>query len=167
MESKTYLLILILIFSFISCVNSNNVEMIYKDQIGDTSFNPNLDDPEFKFCDSTNVLHKRAYISYSGGKRALEKAIIKHYEFKPEYSGFNGYFIVRFAINCNNEPGRIRIQVLDSNFNQTNCSEVLMQHIQTIFKNLKNWNHAIYKGEDYDGYTFHVIKIDHGKIQST
>ena len=160
-------IVLLLATLLFSCANKSEVQTDYRDQIGDTVFNSNLDDPQFRFCDASKVLHKRAYISYVGGKKALEDAIMNAYEFNPEHHDFSGYIIVRFAVNCEDKAGRFRMQTLDPDFNLTTCPESLSRHILTIFKNLKDWKHAIYKGESYDGYTFHTVKIDNGKIQKT
>ena len=161
--------LLILLFSFclLGCAKKTGESITYQDQIGDTPFDQNLDDVNFKFCDSTNVLHKRAWVKYTGGRKELEEDILKNYTFKPSYESFSGYFIIRFVVNCNNESGRFRMEVLDSDFNLTTCPKDLKSHIITLFKSLKNWNHAFYEGKSYDGYTFHNIKMLHGKIQKS
>ena len=163
LKNKPLLVFTILIL-LLSCQTTKESPKHYENQIGDTPFNQNLDDSNFKFCDSTNILHKRAYIRYAGGEKALEEELIKKYIFQPEYKSFNGYFIIRLAVNCNNETGRFRIQVLDSSFKKTNCPRNLEAHILYISKSLKNWNHAFYKGKDYDGYRFINIKMKKGKI---
>ena len=157
--------VLIIPFLF-SCNTTKEDHDVYENQIGDTSFDSTLDDPKFQFCDSTKVLHKRARISYSGGKKNLEESLTKAYNFKPEYSSFSGYFIVRLAVNCKNEAGRFRLQILDNDFNLTEYPESLKLHIKTIFKELSEWNHAVYENEYYDCYTFHTIKINNGKIET-
>ena len=162
--SNNLVLFLLLLF-LISCNNTEIKKTEYKDQIGDTTFNPSIDNPEFQFCDSTNVLHKRALIKYSGGKKALNEDLLKLYEYQPVYGDFNGYFIIRFAVNCKNETGRFRIEILDDNFNLTEYPEQLKQHVTTIFKTLDKWNHAVYRNKDYDGYTFRTLKITNGKIE--
>jgi hypothetical protein len=154
----------IAIFLIFGCQNSKKPQQYYENQIGDTPFDKTRDNPSFKFCDSTKVLHKRAYITYSGGKKALEEELIKKYIFQPNYKTFSGYFIIRFAVNCNNETGRFRMEVLDTNFTKTNCPEDLKNHILSLSKSLKNWNHVFYRGKDYDGYRFINIKMKHGKI---
>ncbi|WP_460219841.1 hypothetical protein [Psychroserpens sp. MEBiC05023] len=164
---KNSVRIVVLILVLMSCETSREVKTDYKDHIGDTTFNADLDDPQFQFCDSTKVLHRRALISYTGGNKALNKAILESYNYQSDYRFFSGYFIIRFAVNCKNESGRFRIQVLDTDFNSTKCPEDLFQHIQSVFKELKDWNHAIYNGKDYDSYTFRVIKIENGKIINT
>ncbi|MEO1033650.1 MAG: hypothetical protein AAFX55_19860 [Bacteroidota bacterium] len=162
---KTKLSIFIIIASILSCNHNQDTQTVYKDQIGDTSFDPNLDDINFKFCDSTNVLHKRTLVRYDGGLKALENDLISSFKPKPSHKAFNGYFIIRFAINCNNELGRYRMEILDSNFNITECPEDMKQDLLAVFKNLKKWSHPFYEGKSYDGYTFYTIKIKNGTIE--
>ncbi len=136
----------------------------YENQIGDTPYNPKLDSPNFKFCDSSNVLHKRARITYTGGEKAFEIDIINSFKTNPIPDSFSGFAIVRFAVNCKDEIGRIRIQLVDIDFNSIVENHGLVEQIKTTIKNLNNWNHAYYEGKSYDGYTFRVLKILNGEI---
>ncbi len=161
---KFYICALMVFIAFVGCKDLKTPKKTYKNHIGDTEFNPEIDNPNFKFCDSSKVLHKRALIYYTGGTRALEEALLNAYTFKPKYAYFTGYIIIRFAINCNNKIGRIRTEVLDSDFNATTDQNDIEAHFASIFKHLEHWNHAIYKGESYDGYSFYTVKIVNGKI---
>lgn len=162
---KRGLLIVILMCVF-DCIETKTPEVLsYEDEIGDTPYNPKLDNKNFKFCDSANVLHKRALVSYTGGNRVLEKDLIENYKYLPEFKGFSGFFIVRFVVNCQNKTGRFRMEILDEKFQKIDCSEKLENHILSISKGLSKWNHALYKGKDYDCYRFITIKLKNGKIQ--
>lgn len=159
----------LIIFAFtcsflISCNTKSDSTKIYLADIGDTTFKPALDTSSFKFCDSTNILHKRAYVKYTGGIRSLENDLIAQYQIKPNYKVFSGYFIVRFAVNCKDEAGRFRWEIVDPNFEETTCPNGLENDIITTLKLLDKWNHPFYRGEDYDGYTYVVIKIENGQI---
>lgn len=144
--------------------NEKEAAPIYMEHIGDTPFDSKLDDVNFKFCDTTNVLHHRGRISYTGGTPAMEKELIASYKKQPEFESFTGYFFIRFAVNCNNESGRYRWEIVDEDFKETTCSTSLEKEIITKVKSLQYWNHPIYKGESHDGYTFLIIKIENGNI---
>lgn len=148
----------------VNCQTSDESNLKYLADIGDTTFNSELDNPNFNFCDTSNVLHKRAYVKYSGGTRSLEDDIIAQYKIKPEYKAFNGYFIVRFAVNCNDETGRFRWEIVNPDFEETTCPKLLENDIIDILKALQKWNHPIYEGKDYDGYTNIIVKIENGNI---
>ncbi len=157
----------LLLFTF-SCnmqkKNEKEVAPVYMEHIGDTPFDPKLDDVNFKFCDTTNVLHHRGRISYTGGTPAMEKELIASYKKQSEFESFTGYFFVRFAVNCENKSGRFRWEIVDENFKETTCSTALEKEIISKIKSLQYWNHPIYKGESHDGYTFLIIKIENGNI---
>jgi hypothetical protein len=136
----------------------------YMEQIGDTPFDSIQDNSEFHFCDSKNVLHKRALISYQGGIKALETEIINNFKGKLDYSSFSGYFFIRLAVNCKGESDRFRWDIVDVNFKKTISPSELENEIIKIVKNLKKWTPAVMDGKVYDGYTFMIIKIINGKI---
>ena len=164
---KGIILFLILLPPLISCTQTKEKKQHYENQIGDTPFDAELDDPNFKFCDPTDVLHKRAFVNYEGGLRGLYNEIVEKYNSQPSFKSFSGYFIIRLAVNCKDEPGRFRMQIFDLNFNLSECPDDLEKHVLSIVKELKGWKHAIYQGKDYDGYKFLTIKIINGKIEKT
>ena len=67
-------------FSVLSC-NSVKEQSTPKfmNQIGDTFFDAAMDNPNFKFCDSSNVFHQRNSVYFTGGLRAMEHEIIYQY----------------------------------------------------------------------------------------
>ena len=155
--------LVVLIFTS-ACHNSEKKDKEYPAQIGDTAYNNDLDNPNFKLCDPYNTLHKRKYVTYKGGMKALKKELIDNYKFESRYISYNGYFVIRFAVNCNDIAGRYRMQTLDANLKTKNAPKKLKAHILSIFKSLKNWKHPYYEGKDYDGYSFITIKMVNGKI---
>ncbi len=163
-KARSIRFIIVLYFALISCSNVKEKKHGYENQIGDTHFNIDLDNPDFKFCDPSNVLHKRAYVGYEGGMKAIEKEIINQYNFKPSYQSYSGYFVIRFAVNCNNQAGRFRMQTLDVNFNLAKCPNQLKIQVLSIVKGLKGWKHPFYDDKDYDGYKFLSIKMVNGQI---
>ncbi|WP_298423947.1 hypothetical protein [uncultured Kordia sp.] len=167
-KKLTYIYLATLLLLAFGCNTQKESEKeiipVYSEHIGDTPFDPKLDDVNFKFCDTTNVLHHRGRISYTGGTPAMEKELIEIYKKQPEFESFTGYFFVRFAVNCKNESGRFRWQIVDEDFKETTCIASLKKEIITNVKNLEYWNHPIYKGESHDGYTFLIIKIKNGNI---
>jgi hypothetical protein len=169
MKFKTiYLYIVLVLILLCNCKSQKEPEVsqkpVYLDDIGDTIFNPELDNVNFTFCDSTDVLHKRARISYAGGTPAMEKELLEKYTKKPEYEVFSGYFFIRFAVNCKNESGRFRWEIVDEEFKETKCPKPLETAIISAVKSLQYWNHPIYQGESHDGYTFLIVKIKNGTI---
>lgn len=164
----SYLYMLMVLILFFSCISKKEAEAEKKPEymadIGNTKFNFELDDVNFIFCDSTDVLHQITRISYYGGAPAMEKELIDNYKKQPEYESFTGYFFIRFAVNCKNESGRFRWEIVNEDFKETTCPKSLEDEIITKVKSLKYWNHPIYEGESHDGYTYMIVKIENGNI---
>jgi len=168
MKTTTYLYMLMVLTLCFSCETKKEAKAAQKPEyladIGDTKFNTELDNTNFKFCDSTNVLHQRSRIAYTGGTPAMEQELISNYKKQAAFESFTGYFFIRFAVNCKNESGRFRWDIVDEDFKKTMCPASLEDEIITKVKSLKGWNHATYQGESYDGYTFLIVKIENGNI---
>ena len=164
MKYQNFIILISAFTILLGCNTNNNTHPTYLADIGDTVFNSNLDNLNFKFCDTSNVLHKRAYATYSGGIRNLEEDILNQYLINDKYKSFSGYFIVRFAINCHDETGRFRWEIVGPDFKETTCPKELESHIIAILKGLKKWNHPVYRSKDYDGYTYTIVKIENGNI---
>lgn len=154
----------IILFGVLSCNSQTKKIEDYLNHIGDTNFNSKIDDPNFKFCDSTKIYHSRSRISYKNGSKGLQNELIDGYNFQYSFKNFTGYFFIRLAVNCKNETGRFRWEIVDENHAKTNCPEKLESHIIQLIKNLKNWNGVIHNDKKYDGYTFFIIKFKNGKI---
>ncbi|TCI93182.1 hypothetical protein [Tenacibaculum sp. M341] len=158
--------LLIATISLCSCVKSDKRKTVYQEQVGDTPFDIKLDNPDFKFCDSTNVYHSRAKITYKKGNKDLEKDIKNNYVYQTSFEDVSGYFFVRLAINCEGKAGRFRVQFVDNEFKESSAPEKLKKQIISILRKLKGWKPVQSKGQLYDGYTFIVVKIANGKIIS-
>lgn len=157
----------LVLFTILGCNSKeeNNIkEEQYFKHIGDTKFDSSKDNVNFKFCDSTKVFHSRSRVSYENGHKGLQNEIIERYNYQISFNNFTGYFFIRLAVNCNNEAGRFRWEIVDENHQETTCSKTLENHIIQVVKSLKNWNAVTYEGESYDGYTFFIIKFKDGKI---
>ncbi len=159
-----HVIYMLLVFSAITCTSEKKKIKKYNEHIGDTFFNPKKDNSDFAFCDSTKVFHSRSKVQYTGSSKALETELINQYQFKSIFKNFSGYFFIRFAVNCKNETGRFRYQIVDDNFKETSCNEELVDHIISLTKSLKGWNHVKYNDKSYDGYTFLIVKLINGEI---
>ncbi|MBX2829092.1 MAG: hypothetical protein KTR22_13080 [Flavobacteriaceae bacterium] len=162
-----YLFILWLLLPFfLACENKEEVSIGYENQIGDTHYVAGLDTEEFEFCDSTNVLHKRAYVGYHGGTQALLEELNGFYDDRFIPTNFEGFFIVRLGVNCNGQPGRFRIESLDTQFNPLEENKEWEDYILSLSRRLKNWKKPYYRGQFYDGYTFFILKFNNGKMEN-
>lgn len=155
---------LVLFFSVFSCNAQKKYVKKEFNHIGDTKFTVKKDNPNFKFCDTTKIYHSRASISYKNGHKGLQNELIKQYKYKPSFKNFTGYFFIRLAVNCKNESGRFRWEIVDEEHQKTTCSKTLENYIVKLIKNLKGWKSVKHNNKSYDGYTFFIIKFKNGKI---
>lgn len=155
---------IIILFFVLSCGIKKEQSQKYFNHIGDTQFNSKKDNPNFKFCDTAKVYHSRGRISYKNGQRGLQNELINKYKKQPNFKKFTGYFFIRLAVNCKNETGRFRWEIVDENHQKTACPKKLENYIIQLVKNFKHWKGVTSEGKKYDGYTFFIIKFKNGKI---
>lgn len=154
---------LILFSLCISCDVDQETEK-YMDHIGDTTFDTYLDDPNFEICNPDEVLHSRARVRYEGGNKGLTEQLIDSFDSTKFPEKFTGYFFVRALINCKGEIGRIRYDIIDTEFKKTTCSKELESKILSIVADLNSWYPAQEGENAVDCYTFFIIKLDNGQI---
>ena len=94
----------------------------------------------------------------------LEKELKSVFVFKEEYTQYNGYCIVRFAVNCKDETDRFRLEFLNTDFKKIEIDPNFEFNIHSTVKRLNGWIHPVYKNKDYDGYSFFILKMINGKI---
>jgi len=148
--------------------NAANVEVPptkkYNDAVGDIPFQADLDDINFKLCDSTKVIHQRTGLSYEGGNETILQEYLDKFSFQSSYAEFTGYVVIRFLMNCKNETGRFRMQILADDFSLQDCPAEMRAELLSIAQGLKGWQHAPTKDANLDYSKYINIKITHGKV---
>ncbi|WP_196885512.1 hypothetical protein [Aureivirga sp. CE67] len=141
-----------------------NIDKVYSEHIGNTVFNPKKDDPNFKFCDSSEVHHSKSKIGYRGGVRAIEREFLDNYIFEEQFQDFSGSFIIRFGLNCNYETGRFRWEILDRELKETFCPEKMENHVISIVRKLEGWEHLRIDNNQPQGYGYIKLNFEKGKL---
>lgn len=127
-------------------------------------FDASLDDPNYIICDTAAIKSGRSRLKYIGGANKFRQDITSKYLFKQKYNSFNGYIVIRFIINCNNEAGRFRAQSLDLDFSPLNAPAELLTQSINLAKNLNNWTRP--KTDTKEEYSkFINLKMNNGQIQ--
>lgn len=162
----------ILVLSFfliISCSTkeeTNNPPREYAHDVGDIVFDPNLDDSDFKLCDSTKITTSRRALLLHGSSNGVSKACFDQFKFNTDFESFSGYITIRFIVNCNNQSGRFRVASLDWDFSKIDCPEGLKAHVLDIVKGLNGWEHSQRVSNELDVAKFLNFKISNGKLQN-
>ncbi|MFK7952973.1 MAG: hypothetical protein AB8B73_09020 [Ekhidna sp.] len=138
----------------------------YSHDIGDILFNPDLDNPNFKICDSTNISTSRRGLIYLGGNGSVENAIKQSFVFEPSFQSFNGFITIRFIVNCELESDRFRAESMDYYFVEKDCPKELENHLLQITRGLDEWTYSSPKHEVLDHAKYLNFKIKEGRIEN-
>jgi hypothetical protein len=138
----------------------------YPKHLGEIPFDRELDDPNFKLCDSAILVQSRLALSYVGGFSRLAEICKTNYAKAAKKEDYTGIILVRFIVNCENETGRFRFQTLDEAFLHQECPEALVNRVKKCVQALEEWVFLIAenKGKDHSHYL--NFKIIDGEIKS-
>lgn len=159
-----FLLVALIVWGCHENIDETHSKETYSHDVGDIPFDPTIDDPTFKLCDSTKIVTRRKALAYKGDRSKIASACLERFVFKPEFESFNGYVTVRFIVNCQNQSARFRAESLDWNFSNKECPENLKKHLIEIIQSLQGWSHAYSQDAHLDLVKFINFKIVNGKI---
>lgn len=156
-------LLIIMALSVINCSRDDG------NNVGDISFDEQIDDINFQTCNERAI--KQYYVRrssdtaprYKGEKGSLDREILNSYQF-PRTEKENGYVTIRFVVNCRGETGRFRIEEMDFTYTPRKFDEKITTQLLKIVKGLKSWIPRKSYGRDLDFYQYLTFKIEQGQI---
>jgi hypothetical protein len=164
---KILIPLLLLVAIVVSCQpKSNPDKTVYLAQVGDTSFDPEVDDPQFKICDTTTV---QQYYNFGKGLqyKGEKTAITNHFKQKLKtkfQSGETGYITIRFIVNCEGKTGWFRMQSMDENYQEKEFDSDLVDNLLELTKQLDGWQVGTHEQSKYDYYQYLTFKIENGNL---
>lgn len=167
--SKPILIFLCLLFVFNACQRRSidtNTPNNYLRHVGDITFDPKLDDPNFKVC---NERRAQQYYSFDKGLmyKGEKPALLAHFNkgFKPpKKSTETGFVTIRFIVNCEGKTGWFRVLGIDNAYQPKTFSAALVDQLLSLTKQLDGWMTGDYNGTTYDYYQYLTFKIQNGHI---
>ena len=159
-------ILLFLIPTLFSCQSEKQISN-YPKSIGDSEFDPKIDNPNFKLCFDkyipqyfweTNELQK-----FKGEKIELDKTFFENYK-NLNLLGETGLIRIRFIVNCKGETDRFRILEIDENYNPKKFNEKITNQLMQISKTLKGWNPKVIQNHNVDYYQYLIFKIQDGNL---
>lgn len=138
----------------------------YPDQFGEIPFDSTVDDPSFKLCDATTLVHSRVSLSYVEGRKRIEEISKEAFEAHGDQYAYDGYVIARFIVNCNGEVGRLRLESLNDAFVQQECPEGLISLIRESVEALNEWVITVPSNRGKDHSKYLNFKIKNGQIDA-
>jgi hypothetical protein len=154
-----------LILGFVACSNEETPSK-YLRWVGDSTFDAEVDDPDFKLCHSESrvkqYFHLAEGLQYVGEKSALVKQIRDQYEAVKNKQ--SGYIRIRFIVNCNGETGRFRVIQANEQYQEQAFDESITNQLLAIVKSLDGWDTQKGKENPEDYYQYLVFKMKNGEI---
>ncbi len=146
--------------------NQNEPAPKYLRWVGDSEFDPAIDDSTYQICYYEHQVKQYFNFSegfkYEGEKSALEEEVFG--AFVPIETSQSGLIRIRFVVNCNGEAGRFRLTQSDQNYKETVFDSEITDQLMSITKSLKGWA-KLPTGEDpQDYYLYLIFKIENGSL---
>lgn len=163
------LLFLCLLFAFNACQRRSidtNTPNSYLRHVGDTTFDPKLDDPNFKLCNEHKAQQYYNFdkgLMYKGEKPALLAHFNKGFK-PPKKSTETGFVTIRFIVNCEGKTGWFRVLGIDNAYQPKKFSAALVDQLLLLTKQLNGWLVGDYNGKVYDYYQYLTFKIQNGQL---
>lgn len=134
--------------------------------VGDTAFDPKLDDPNFKVCSPERAQQYYAFdgMHYEGEKPKIEAHFRNRFKNKPK-KGESGWLTIRFVVNCEGRTGWFRVKGVDRTYQPKKFDTAIEQQLLTLTKELNGWivgkNEA---GQAFDYYQYLTFKLEDGRL---
>lgn len=123
-----------------------------------------MDDPTFTVCDEQFIFEYYNFqkgFQFEGEKIALINYFRTHYK---ALAKDNGYFTVRFVVNCKGETGRFRTETMSFSYQPVEMDEETTNQLLKLCKELKGWGIGIYQEKARDYYQYLTFKIEEGQL---
>jgi hypothetical protein len=131
--------------------------------VGDIPFDASIDNSEFVVCDEEYIVqYYSANTYYEGGERAIKKELAKilnNLDFDK-----SGTITFRFIVNCNNQAGRFRVKMVNTDLKETSFKSSNIKQMQETIKSLNSWHAGKWNNQPLDTYYNLSFKIQNGKI---
>lgn len=163
--TRSIILLLTLQLALYSC-NQAQQQTVEKKYVHVGSIAPDslLDDPTFSVCDEKWIFE---YYNFQKGFQFEGEKIALIQYFKSNYkvlANDNGYFTVRFVVNCKGETGRFRTEAMDFSYQHTELNEATTRQLLKLCKELKGWKINTYQEKERDYYQYLTFKIEDGQL---
>jgi hypothetical protein len=150
----------------VGCQEVESTETKYLRQVGDTQYDPMLDNAEFRICHEDLVLQYYNFssaIQYEGEKYAIEEVFEQQYDVDT-ILGESGYITIRFIVNCEGKTGWFRVEGVNDQYEIRKFNPEIVSKLLSITKSLAGWKLGVYDKRAYDYYQYLTFKIKDGQL---
>ncbi len=148
-----------------SCKSKRQTPILHGD-IGDISYESNLDDSNFKLCHedlSVQFNYNGIGLMYEGEKPTLIKHFIDNYS-SNKIVGETGFITIRFIINCEGKAGRFRPSEMGMDLQEKKFNAEITKGILEATKKATGWIPHVIEGNAYDYYQYLIFKLKDAQI---
>ena len=140
----------------------------YMRWVGDSEFDPALDDQQFAPCHGEE--HVGQYFNYSKGLQYEGEKLAILEAFKQGYTPIrkadqSGLLRIRFVVNCKGESGRFRLLGMDQAYQEKVFDTAITDQLLQITRSLKGWKTQLHHNVAQDYYQYLIVKLDKGEIK--
>ena len=132
--------------------------------VGDSPFDPAIDDPRFQLNDSTRVFQyynsNSWWLDHKDAYRDLFIKATHEWTADPTQSG---WLTIRFIVNTAGQTGRFRIYEMDSLYASFHFDPRLVAGLLATVKTA-HWEPAHYHGKVYDTYQYVTFHLERGRL---
>ena len=166
-QKRPIILFISICAMLIACIKSvEEKEPKYLRHIGDTVYNPLVDDPEFEACHEDLIFQYYNFssaIQYEGEKYAIIEAFDQKYTMEPK-PGETGFITIRFIVNCQGKTGWFRVEEVDTAYGKKEFNKDIVLRLLEITKELDSWKIGYYDERGYDYYQYLTFKMEDGML---
>lgn len=134
--------------------------------VGDITFDPAVDDPDFKVCYPDKIFQ---YFNNGSGPEYLDEKIemdeyfLEHYE-SIELFEESGMIRIRFVVNCEGKADRFRMISSDMDYQEKVFDKKISSQLINLTKSIADWPQKKYNKGDGDYYMYLIFKIKNGQL---
>jgi len=165
---KTIIFLISIIIMTESCQHTSvPKDSRYLSMVGDISYDPKLDDPNFTLCDEKNTKqyhNLNEEMQYEGEKYALDNIFATRYK-QTGGATDSGMIRIRFMVNCKGQTGRFRMISSGYDYKEKQFNQAITDQLMTITKSLTGWKILSDKRGPKDYYQYLIFKIRDGQIK--
>jgi hypothetical protein len=148
------------------CAKRTEIHSQIPNQVGDTFFDKDLDDPHFKVCNPERVYQYYNFskgLQYTGEKTTINNHFRTGFKPKERYSD-SGFLTIRFIVNCEGKTGWFRVQGMDNAYHKKNFTPSLVDEILTLTKKLDGWIPGDIENTRVGYYQYLTFKFENGNL---
>lgn len=133
--------------------------------VGAISEDPTLDAATFEPCNPQRIAeYYQTGLKYGEGLKSIRQQVLPLVRELPLRTGQNGYFTVRFMVNCHGVPGRYRSYGVTPEYEVHQFPEELQEQLTEACKSLQHWTPGSVEGRHSDAYYFITFKLRDGQV---